>query len=125
MSYDFPCKLPVAPVELCHGCNHEASPTGVTKLAKKNGNLKAKAKATPKHEPEVAQANAKAKATRAKTVAAVTQVVASKNVRVASNASGVRPEFNPAARIVVLPAGKENPRREGTARWKRYEEYPE
>jgi hypothetical protein len=38
----------------------------------------------------------------------------------ASNASGVRPEFNPEARIVVLAAGKENPRREGTARWVRY-----
>jgi hypothetical protein len=33
-----------------------------------------------------------------------------------------RPEFNSDARIVVLPAGKENPRREGTARWQRYED---
>ena len=40
----------------------------------------------------------------------------------ATTASGQRPEFNPPARIVVLPAGKENPRREGTARWKRYED---
>jgi hypothetical protein len=64
----------------------------------------------------------KARATRAKTVAAVTQAVASKNVKVATTASGQRPEFNPDAKIVVTAKGKENPRREGTARWKRYED---
>jgi hypothetical protein len=31
-----------------------------------------------------------------------------------------RPAFNAEAKIVVLPAGKENPCREGSARWKRY-----
>jgi hypothetical protein len=94
-------------------------------MAKKTGVPKA-AKAAAKHEPEVARANAKAakaqaKATRKENVAAVAKVVSPKNVKVASTASGVRPEFNPQARIVVLAAGKENPRREGTERWKRYE----
>ena len=74
-------------------------------MAKKTGNLKAKA--TPKHEPEVARANAaKAKAT--------TKPVA----KGATAAAGV----NPDARIVVLPAGKENPRKPGSARRTRYED---
>jgi hypothetical protein len=63
-------------------------------------------------------AKRKAKATRAKNVAAVAKTT--KKVQVVKNASGVRPEFNADAKIVVLPAGKENPRRESTARWKRY-----
>src|SRR5262245_43017193 len=64
---------------------------------------------------------AQAKQTRKENVAAVAKAVNLQKVgKVASNASGVRPEFNPDARIIVLPAGKENPRREGTARWVRY-----
>jgi hypothetical protein len=92
-------------------------------MAKKTGVPKADTQA--KHEPEVARANAKAakaqaKATRKENVAAVAKAVNPAKVKVASSDAGVRPEFDPAARIVVLPAGKENPRREGTARWKRF-----
>jgi hypothetical protein len=78
-------------------------------MAKKTGVLK----------PDKAAAKAKAKATAAANVAKVAKVV--KNVKVATNKDGMkRPEFNPDSKIVVLAAGKENPRREGTARWKRY-----
>jgi hypothetical protein len=79
-------------------------------MAKKTGVLKA----------DKAQAKAQAKATRKENVAAVAKVVNPAKVKVASSAAGVRPEFDPQARIVVLPAGKENPRREGSARWVRY-----
>jgi hypothetical protein len=93
-------------------------------MAKKTGVPKAD-KAQAKHEPEVARANAKAqaKATRKENVAAVAKAVNPKKVKVVTSATTgmVRPEFDPQARIVVLPAGKENPRREGTERWKRYE----
>lgn len=68
-------------------------------------------------------AKLKAKRTRSRTVAAVKKAVDLKKVgTVKTNDSGVRPVFNADAKIVVLEAGKENPRREGTARWKRYED---
>jgi hypothetical protein len=69
------------------------------------------------------KAQAKAKATRAANVAAVAEAVNLKKVgKVQATDAGKRAEFNADAKIVVLPAGKENPRREGTARWKRYED---
>jgi hypothetical protein len=78
-------------------------------MAKKTGVLKA----------DKAADKAKATATAAANVAKVAKVV--KNVKVATNKDGMkRPEFNPDSKIVVLAAGKENPRREGSARWKRY-----
>jgi hypothetical protein len=68
------------------------------------------------------KAQAKAKATRAANVAAVAEAVNLKKVsKVQATDAGKRPEFNADAKIVVLPAGKENSRREGTERWKRYE----
>jgi hypothetical protein len=66
------------------------------------------------------KAQAKAKATRAANVAAAAEAVNLKKVgKVQATDTGKRAEFNADAKIVVLPAGKENPRREGTARWKR------
>ena len=65
----------------------------------------------------------KAKATRAKNVAAVAKAVNMKKVgKVQTTDAGQRAEYNADAKIVVLPAGKENPRREGSARWKPYED---
>lgn len=67
-------------------------------MAKKTGNLKAK------HEPEVVRANA-AKAKATKPVARLAGA-----------------PFGADAKIVVLPAGKTNPRKPGSARYKRYED---
>jgi hypothetical protein len=67
-------------------------------------------------------------ATRAKgaarNVAAVAKAVNLKKVGkvVQSDQRVQRVVLNADAKIVVLPAGKTNPRREGTERWKRYED---
>jgi hypothetical protein len=60
----------------------------------------------------------------ARNVAAAKAAVNLKKVgKVVASAQGVpRVAFNADAKIVVLPAGKENPRRKGTARYRRYED---
>jgi hypothetical protein len=73
-------------------------------VAKNDAKPAAKEKAKPvakaKAKPAKAKAAAKAKAKPAKAKAT---------------------KFAPDAKIVVLPEGKENPRRKGTERWKRFD----
>jgi hypothetical protein len=89
--------------------------TGKTKAAAKAAKAAAKAKANAAHNAKIAK-GAK------RTLAALSQVVNIKKVgTVATTPKGMQHAvFNADAKIVVLPAGKENPRREGTARWQRY-----
>src|SRR5262245_56515812 len=89
---------------------------------------------TAKTKPTTAKAAAKTVAAQAKAVAKQIRTVASapvanpangkpapakRNKTVKEVATSGTP-INGNARIVVLPAGKENPRREGSARWRRY-----